>query len=83
MGIALVHFCLVVLYANGLGGDLVSSIFEVIGQPGTYLARELGFGGFGLLDGLTGNAVALWIVMALNSLLWGVVLGTAISKLFK
>lgn len=83
LGIALVHFGVVVLYANGLGGDLVRKIFDVIGEPGIYLARELGFGGFGFLDGLTGNPAGLWIVMGLNSLLWGIVIGTAISKLAK
>lgn len=80
--IAVVHFLIVVAYANGIGGNAVSKTFDVIGQPGIYVARELGFGGFGILDGLTGNSVGLWIVMAANSLLWGVVAGTVATKLF-
>lgn len=79
--VAVVHFIIVILYANGIGGNVVAKTFEVIGQPGTYVARELGFGGFGLLDGIAGNEVGLWIVMALNSLLWGLVIGGVFSKI--
>lgn len=81
--IAVIHFLIVVLYANGIGGNLVSKTFDVIGQPGAYLARELGFGGFGVLDGLGGNAVGLWIVMALNSLLWALALSAVFAKFLK
>lgn len=80
--LALVHLLIVVAYANGVGGNAVSKTFDVIGQPGIYAARELGFGGFGVLDGLAGNSVGLWIVMALNSLLWGVVVSAVATKLF-
>lgn len=77
--VAAIHFIFVVLSANGLGGEPIADAFEtVFGQPGLCIARELGFGGFGILDGFTGNKLGLWIVMALNSLLWGVALSTAI-----
>lgn len=81
--VAVIHFLIVVCYANGFGGNLVAKTFELIGQPGIYLARELGFGGFGILDGLGGNNVGLWIVMALNSLLWALVLSAVLAKFLK
>ncbi len=79
--LAVVHFLLVVFYANGIGGRLVAEIAEFAVQPGIYLSRELGFGGFGLLSEIGGNPVGLWIVMALNSLLWGTVLSAVCAKL--
>lgn len=79
--LAVVHFLLVVLYANGIGGRIVAGIAEFVIQPGIQLSRELGFGGFGLLSEIGGNPVGLWIVMALNSLLWGTVLSAVCAKL--
>lgn len=80
---AAVHFLVVVLYSRGIGGQTVADIFEIIGQPGLYASRELGFGGFGILDGIAGNKLGLWCVMAANSLLWGVMLGAIVLKSFR
>ena len=79
--LAAIHFLLVVLYANGIGGRFVAEIAEFIIQPGIYLSREIGFGGFGLLSGIGGNPVGLWAIMTLNSLLWGTVLSAVFAKL--
>lgn len=78
---AIVHFLVVLAYANGIGGARVGDIFNVIGQPGTFVARELGFGSFGFFGELGGNKIGLWAVMVLNSLLWGAVIGWIFQKL--
>lgn len=78
---AIVHFLVVLAYANGIGGARVGDVFDIIGQPGTFIARELGFGSFGFFGELGGNKIGLWVVMVLNSLLWGVVIGGIFQKL--
>lgn len=67
--ITIIHFILVLLGANDCA-TLFRKIFNIIGQPGIWLNDAIG-----------GASLVFWIIMVLNSILWGAVLGTLFVKL--
>ncbi len=92
LGIAIVHFALVVLHYTGV----VTSLLKVIGQPGIWFANKMGWYGWGSAEGTLATIgafakggenpewpISFWLCMVATSIIWGIVLAIIIKIALK